>query len=235
MYMESNFTNARLFLDAFVSVEKSLNRIVKPEGYVPYQQLIDLASESNRVVRNRMDSLKEYGELRNAIVHQRGAKMEIIAEPSDSVTKDIIRISHLLEKDQTILCYATQPVNILRCNYTVEEAFQLMKKVNLSKIPVYENGKCIGLLNMSVIASWLIEGRSKKATIKELIDAEGSERVVFINRYAHIQEVIEMFDQAMQKGNKAPVVLISEHGLPTEKPMGILASYDLTRIITMLA
>ena len=88
---------------------------------------------------------------------------------------------------------------------------------------------------MDVIADWLMEGKSKDASIREVLNKTSSERVVFVNRYAMIQDVILIFDKAVQKQQPAPVILISEHGYNTEKPLGILSSYDLVKIISILS
>lgn len=228
-------TNAERFLDAFISIERSLNRIEDTHDYIPFGNLIKKASKHNPVIKNRYESLKEYCELRNAIVHQRGGRTEIIAEPNRFVTEDIERIAEQLLADHAIANYATKPVRYVYGEDSVEDAFQCMQETHATKLPVYEGKKCVGLLCLEAITKWAMEGKKPNTTVRDVLNESGVERVVFVDRLATIQDVIRIFDHNMKHHRPAPVIIVSEHGLSTEKPFAILSSYDLTRIIAVLA
>jgi hypothetical protein len=72
------------FLNASAPIEKHLRTIVDGERYVTFAALVDKASAGSAVVRRYRDDLREYGDLRNAIVHERSDGYPI-AEPHANV------------------------------------------------------------------------------------------------------------------------------------------------------
>ena len=101
--MAESINNALRFLNAYASIERSLNRLQCRSDYMPFKKLVRVAAKHNRIVARNEESLVEYADLRNAIVHQRGRHEEVIAEPLDSVVADIERIAELLDSDETAL------------------------------------------------------------------------------------------------------------------------------------
>jgi len=226
-------SNARRFLDAYASIETSLNKLSNRVDYVPFKTLVAMTAKYNKVVKNHMTMLKEYADLRNAIVHERGREQEIIAEPSDSVTQDIERIAALLKQDQNIMNYVTTPVVFADENTTIYQAYQQLYKNHADKLPIYEKGIYQGLVTMKEIASWVMEGKDKNALAKELPDNQ-KQRVVFLKRNDDINTVIKVFDQSIKQKLSSPVILVTESGKSNEKALGILSSYDVLRILTAI-
>ncbi|MCR5230976.1 MAG: hypothetical protein K6D03_12700 [Solobacterium sp.] len=227
-------SNAERFLDAYASIESSLNRILGKVDYVNFSILLKQGARANSVVKNHLSELKEYAELRNAIVHQRGNHEEIIAQPSDSVTITIERIAYLLEKDQRMLNFATTPVKYAYMDTTQKQLLDMMLKSHTTKIPVYGSEGFCGLATMETIAKNAMNGKTD-LTAADLIDRTKDNRVVFFDKTQKIQAAIFEFDEAMSSGRAAPIILITENGKMTEKPMGIISSFDLARIITALS
>ena len=222
--------NALRFLNAYASIERSLNRMQCRADYQPFKKLVRAAAKKNRVVARHEEMLVEYADLRNAIVHQRGRHEEIIAEPLDSVTEDIERIAVLLDSDETALAYSSHPVVSGTDTTTIREAYELLNSVSGDKLPIYENSHYIGLVTMEYIAGWLINGGSADARAKELIHQE-QEKVLFMNEKDTIMDAVLFFDDAMRDSTRAPVIIVTEHGSLDEAPKGILSSHDLSRIL----
>lgn len=228
--MESK-TNAQRFLDAYSNIEKKLSEQVKDTRYVPFSQLLYRCAKNNHVVSSNLEILREYNELRNAIVHTRGEENEIIAEPCDSVVENIERIQRLLSMDDSILNYACRPVKTVKLTDDIHEVFALMEKMGTSKIPVYEEETCIGILTMSMIAKWALHSGQEKGIVKQALICNGNEKVIFLPKNAHIQQVVRAFEKAMHQGNNLLAILISEHGKRNEKPIGIITLADMPKII----
>ena len=79
--------NADRFLTAYNEIDKWLRKILRTDKRVPYYSLVEDASNPKKashehagVVRHYADDLKEYGDLRNAIIHSY-RNDEIIATP----------------------------------------------------------------------------------------------------------------------------------------------------------
>ena len=225
--------NAKRFLNAYASIERSLNRMLCRQDYMPFKKLVRLAAKKNRVVSRNEETLVDYADLRNAIVHLRSRHEEIIAEPLDSVTEDIERIADLLNTNETALAYSSRPVSIGDETTTVREGYELLHKIHGEKLPIYENGAYIGLVTMEHIAGWLINGGSLDEAVRKLIQEE-NETTLFMNEKDTIMDAVLFFDDAMKHSYTAPVIIITTHGCADEPPMGILSSHDLSRILAAL-
>ena len=151
-------TNAERFLYAYAQCEKKLAELAEQPKYIPFSQLVARCANRSRVVAINQQSLREYNELRNAIVHIRGSEKEIIAEPCDSVTEDIERIAKLLTEPHDILKYASMPVKTVHIDASIRDAFQLMQEMDTSKLPVYKGQNFVGMITLDEIAQVALQG-----------------------------------------------------------------------------
>ncbi len=63
--------NSDRFIIVFNRIEKSLEKISGFSSYMPFPRLIDKTKHLNAVIRKFEQDLRECGDLRNAIVHNR--------------------------------------------------------------------------------------------------------------------------------------------------------------------
>jgi len=226
--------NSERFLNAYAAIEKAMSGLLKAHGYIPFSRMIDLCSRFNRTVRSCQENLREYNELRNAIVHQRGSDQEVIAEPSDAVTADIEHIAGLLNQDDSIMGFASAPVRSAKPEDAITDAYALMKAMGSSKLPVYTDGKFAGLVTMETIAEWGVTHSPKEKVADILSTDDGRQRILFLGRDASVQAAVEAYENAMAKGQRLLAILITEHGSTEEKPLGIITLYDLPKILAKL-
>jgi len=227
--------NAERFLAAYARIEKKLGEICKETGYKPFIQNLYRAAPLNKVVSLNQQTLREYGELRNAIVHDRGGNNEIIAEPCDSVTESIERIADLLEQDNRVLQFASAPVKTVTLSTEIVEAYNQMRKMHTSKLPVYEDGFYKGLVTLEEIADWGIAKDPTKHTVNEILLASKDDKVLFLPRNSSIAAVIQGFESAMNHGANLLAVIITEKGSLNEQPLGIITVADLPKILKSFA
>lgn len=228
-------SNAERFLAAFARIEKKLGEICKTTSYKPFSQLLYLAAPQNQIIAMNQQSLREYSELRNAIVHNRGDNNEIIAEPCDSTTEKIERIANLLEQENYILQFATKPVITVKLDTEIKDAYGIMDKMNTSKLPVYENGTYKGLLTMKEIASWGIQHATDTHVVDDVLRAERDEKVLFLPRNSSIASAMQAFENAMNHGQSLLAIIITDKGSVKEEPLGIITVADLPKIINAFA
>ena len=231
--MADKTDNAMRFLNAYASIEHSLNTMLHKTDYMPFKKLVHLAAKNNRVVAKHEEILIEYADLRNAIVHQRSREEEIIAEPIDSVTENIERIADLLNQNENVFAYATVPVTTADETTTVKEAYEMLHEVDADKLPIYCQGEFLGLVTMDQIAGWVINGNSVDDLVRKLISKDGP-TTVFMARSQSIMEAVLFFDQSETERSSAPVILVTENGNMQEEPIGILSTHDLSRILAAL-
>lgn len=204
--------------------------LARETRYVPFSQLLSRLSLHNRIIANNQETLREYSELRNAIVHMRGDHQEVIAEPCDSVTENIERIVRLLNADDSILNYACHPVITVKLDDSIQKAFSVMEKMDSSKIPVYEGKKYVGLLTSSMIAKYALM-HAGEGFVKDVLVPKKQDRVLFLPKSANVQLAVKAFDKAVQEGNSLRAVLITEHGKTNELPLGIITYADFPTIM----
>lgn len=226
--------NSERFLNAYASIEKSLNEINNSKRYVPFSQLLSLTAKQNKLVERHYADLKEYNELRNAIVHNRDDEMEIIAEPSNRTVTNIEHIAEVLQSGKYALNYASKPVYIIDEKETIQEAFNQMKKANLTKIPVYRNQEFLTLITMEEIAYWGLNHVFQNQCLMEVIADHKQDRVIFINDKSTINDVITLFEKSINNKEKTPFIIITKTGDKKEKPLGIISSYDLISILSAM-
>ena len=226
-------SNAQRFLDAYAAIERAMNEMAGSTRYVSFSQLLSRCVSSSRIIRSNLENLREYNELRNAIVHQRGEEMEIIAQPSDSVVAEIERIAVLLQNNRTLMDYASSPVKTGTSDWPIEKAFELMETLQSGKLPIYDSGHYTGILTMHAIAKWSFDNSSMDIKVRDAIDkSESLNRVVFLSRNTPVKEAVHTFEKAFESGKNLLAIIVSEHGRQDEQPLGILTLYDLPRILS---
>ncbi len=228
-------SNAERFITAYARIERKLSEIARESKYIPFSQLLYRCVNQNRVVYANQQSLREYNELRNAIVHQRGRENEIIAEPTDSVTEDIERIADLLEEDDNILQFCSRPLRTVKPDTPIKEAFDLMDELDTSKIPVYEDNTYKGIVTLEEIARWALEEEKKESSVSEILVSRKKERVLFLPHTSSVDSAIRAFESAMKNGQNLLAIIVTDRGNLNEKPLGIITVADLPKIIKAFA
>jgi hypothetical protein len=89
--------NADRFLTAFVSIEKYLRRRTESDRLISFYALIEKTVQKDASVRAYEIDLKEYADLRNAIVHERSGGQPI-AEPHDDVVRRIELLTDIITR-----------------------------------------------------------------------------------------------------------------------------------------
>lgn len=226
--------NSERFLNAYASIEKSLNEINHSKRYIPFSQLLSLTSKQSKLVERHYADLKEYNELRNAIVHNRDDEMEIIAEPSNRTVENIEHIAEVLQSGKYALNFASKPVYVIDEKETIQEAFHQMKKANLTKIPVYRNKEFLTLITMEEIAYWGLNHVFQDQCLIEVVADHKQDRAIFIHEKSTISDVITLFEKSIDNKEKTPFIMITKTGDKKEKPLGIISSYDLISILSAM-
>ena len=228
-------SNAERFIIAFAKIEKALNRITKRPQYVPFRLNARISARYNPAVKNHLEDLCSFAELRNAIVHTRDGQSEIVAEPSDKITNDIERIAELLDKDRNILQFASSPVIFGKKSDPIVLHEKLMDEHQIDKMPLYDDGKFTGVLTIQQILHYIITKGNSEGTAADILAVTEPEKVIFLNNKCSLQTVVEIFEKYVQAGKRVPMVLVTKNGDKNEEPLGLITLYDLTKIVTYLA
>jgi hypothetical protein len=87
-------SNAAQFLAHFNKIEAYLCSCLQAPERQSFGSIVPQVAARNAVVRSHQQTLRKHADLRNAIVHH--STDQPIAEPTESVTKDIERLAQML-------------------------------------------------------------------------------------------------------------------------------------------
>jgi CBS domain-containing protein len=225
--------NSERFLNAFAAIEEYLRDAARAGRGEGFRNLVDKVGRSRAEVRRFGEDLKEFAELRNAIVHERGGGY-VIAEPNERVVEEIERIEVLLLKPPPVSSISHMPVLVLAADRPVADAVKIMLERNLSKIPVLKDRRFTGLLTGDTIARWLGSHAEEptinllEATVAEVLQyAEERDDHAYLSRESSVFEAIELFQRYQKRGKRLQAILITESGRSGEHIIGIMTLSDL--------
>ena len=234
-------SNADRFLNAYAQIEKELKRILDVKRHPRFYELLDLAcKKNNQVIHKYKCDLKEFGDLRNAIVHNR-AGGKIIAQPTDDTVEKIEKIARLLLKPPQVLPLFQKKVVTISANAPLSNAIKSLGKYNYSQLPIIKEGMIIGLLTSNMIIRWLstrlddrevkLDDREVKLDemyVQDLLPFSGTkDNYKIVPATTTLFEAQEHFFRYQEKSHKLESVLITENGKPDEKLLGIITNLDL--------
>lgn len=225
-------SNAERFLVAFSIIEKKLNQKNRSTEYRSFSQLLADSAKKSYLIRYYQENLREYSELRNAIVHFRDNQAKLIATPSDEVTNEIEHIANLLKKEEKAFAYASKPVKTIALECSVQDAYRMMRELETTKLPIYHQGKYYGLITLEDLAQVAFTNRNLQTGIQELVKYTNSS--LFVSKDISAEDVINLFYQELIKGKTHTIILITEDGNQTQKPIGIITNQDLPKLLKLM-
>lgn len=232
--------NSEKFIATFAAVEDWLRKQADADRSISFYQLVERAASSNRAVYRYRDDLKDFADLRNAIVHER-KDGRIIAEPNDEAVAEFDRIRRALLLPPTVVPQFQRPVRTRNVDEAVGQAVSDMRAGSFSQLPILANGRVVALLTAETVVRWLAsEVRNELVSLLEtkiesvLPHTEDPDHYCFLSRNATLQEAITCFEDFTTRGKDLDAILISQDGKPDQKLLGILTVYDLPAILETL-
>ena len=135
-------SNSTEFLNTFIELEKVLKEELNDQGHKPFYALIGSLKHSNSYIRHYYIKLKEYADLRNAIVHER-LDGRVIAEPNDYAVQELKTILGKISKPQNVLDVCRHPVKTLSSKEPLSKALKFMSQHGFSRVPIYDQNKFV--------------------------------------------------------------------------------------------
>lgn len=229
-------SNVERFLNAFISIEQELYRMLGIKQHTRFYNLIKQAVKISPVVARYQVDLMEYADLRNVIVHKRKEGV-VLAEPNQYAVEEIEKIASYLLEPPRVLPKFKKPVVTVEPGRTVAEVVKLIYKHDFSQIPVQENGAVIDMVTASALVCWL--GKSLAAGSFEpyntpiyavLPHDESMQSFIFVDGDTSLFEIQDLFCFHEQRGNRLEAILITKNGLSSDNLLGIITIWDLPAI-----
>lgn len=229
--------NSERFIVAYNRIEKILADKADGSEYSPFYRLVDKVKITNSVVRKYEDDLREFGDLRNAIVHSRTDIDYVIAEPHDKIVERIELIEQKLSTPLTVGALFGCKVHTLQAEDPLTAALKLMSDSKFSQVPIYQNGKFKGLITADGITYWLA-GQSTEDVIPREIPTlsdvynyeKRKESFEFVDKDLSVYEAEDYFKRAITRGTRLEALLITDNADHDGELIGIIRPFDLLKI-----
>jgi CBS domain-containing protein len=230
--------NSDRFLGSFRAIEGELRRRAGGDRGLTFAELLR-QGEDGVVRRYRLD-LREFAELRNAIVH--AADDTLLAEPTDAAVERIEHIRSLMEAPprlDTVL--GRRKVATTEPEARIRDAVLTMHRNGFSQLPVYDDGACVGLLTAGGVAAWVArmlevnDGLLEEASVGEVLAyEEDPDTCAFLPPSATVFDAMDLFLSHARRGHHLHAILITDGGRRDGRPLNIVTVDDVPRMAEAL-
>mgnify|MGYP001293277117 FL=1 len=225
------------YLASFNRIEKALRNQTSHDEYKTFSFLVKESAKKNAAVRRFENDLREFADLRNAIVHQSTNPEFTIAEPHESTVQKIELIEEKVIHPKKVVPTFQKEVATFQSTDSLATILRTMREEDYTQFPVYDGEQFIGLLSESGIANWLsrmVEEEIisfEETVLHQVIDYEEEKHnFEFIDREMSIYDAKEIFKDNLDDGIKIDALLITHSGSMDEKLLGIVTRWDFLRI-----
>jgi hypothetical protein len=223
------------FVHLYNQLDGHLRSMAGLDHMTSFMAVVDtLARNGNGVVRSYKDSLREFGELRNAIVHDKVFPSKIIAEPLPEVlaqlqraVDDIISPEHLIPRFQRTL-------KLFGLSDRLTDALEYMQANNFSQVVVFGTDRQFELLTTEGVSRWLASKLKddlisvRDTRVGDALQHDIDDTFAVMSRSKTVHDAHDLFATAL--ANKKPrifAIIITQNGKRTETPLGMVTPYDL--------
>ena len=213
-------------------LDHQLKKLSGDKGNAPFWKRARTASKRHPVIRRALDDLLEFHELRNAIVHHRDYPSTLIASPAPEVLSALERIvTELTAPKQVIPTFASN-IHIFAAPVPLLEVLRFIHGHGYSQVVARIDGE-LKLITTTAIAKWVAaqaaEGPVDFSTgaLKDVLPYCREHDTELIASDAPVVEARQRFELALVQQRRLFALIITEHGAPTEDPLGIITPADL--------
>lgn len=230
--------NSERFLTAFNRIEHRLRDLVGAKNYMPFYRLLQLSIKKTAIVKKYQDELRTFADLRNAIIHNRTKIEYVIAEPHFEVVRKIEEIERQINRPRTVFQLYRKSVQTFQLTDSLLDVLRCVHENKYTQFPVYQGKKFIGLLTTVGITNWMADvSKDGKVplhwpTLQQIpLSAIDEPNYRFIARDTSVIAAEEIFKNNIARGKRIEALLITEHGKPEQKLLGIVTPMDIVEKI----
>lgn len=230
-------SNSAKFLAAFNRIEKHLASLRRRRGHRGMRELVRMLKNKHKALRIYEADLREFSELRNAIVHRTTGQS--IAEPRKATVDRIEHIARVLINPPLAMDIASKPVFVCDVRASMIEIVKRMAREEFEHVPVYNGKSFVGVFSDISIMKW-VAALTKTQEIdaltigdmKPYLDKpnEGVNGYQFVAKNMDIREMQERFLSFMDEKKQLGALFITNKGKRSEKILGVVTPRSLPKI-----
>ncbi|PKM89458.1 MAG: hypothetical protein CVU85_02625 [Firmicutes bacterium HGW-Firmicutes-10] len=225
--------NSTRFIEAYNKIEIEMEKRMKIDRHIGFSERVRRLAGYDPFFKRYRRVLEEFADLRNAIIHER-IDGEVIAEPHEKVVLQFEHIAQLLTQPTLIKEKYLCKVDVCFGDEKVVDIARRMISKSFSQLPVYDRQhRFIGMLTTDAMMRYQIiqnKGLEDINVMDVLPVGKDVQRVAFLSPEHSLIDVVELFEQAMGKGSKLYVVLITKQAKRDHLPLGIITVHELPEI-----
>ncbi len=221
------------FIQLYNRLSDHLVTLVDAEAYLTYAQLLRRAAHSSTAVAAYESDLRDYGDLRNAIIHYKNYPREVLAEPAEPTLASFRAIVDRVIAPKRLIPTFQQTVRLFAPDDPLLDALGYMEKKDYSQVAVSRD-HTLALLTVEGVTSWLRrQARDAGAnldgvSLRDVLAHDSPAHLVVMARGATVYDARHAFTHAIErKQPRIYAILVTQNGKPSEKPLGIVTPWDL--------
>jgi CBS domain-containing protein len=210
-------------------IDERLKQRVRSHEGRGFMMRLDIAARADPVLARYKDDLREYSELRNAIVHYQGFPTEVLAEPTEEALQRLRRIvEQILDPPRLVPTFASS-VRCFSADDPLLDALRFMNEQRHSQVPVQCAGQ-LALLSAEGIGRWLAanpEARAVATPVRDVLAYERPGTFEIKSGDTTLEDARVAFQQAVARGVRLRAILITKGATADGKLLGLVTAADL--------
>lgn len=233
--------NSTKFINIYNKLDDYMRDLLNEKPNVSHNYLIDTLAKKNSLFKHYKNDLKEFAQLRNAIVHNThflGSQIgEIIAEPVDGV---IELYEDLLNKVMKPKCARDMyrkidqdSVLTAKLDNTIIEIIKIMYQRKNTCVPIIEKRKLVGVFSENVLLTLIAKkgfidcNNIKMKDIINYIDIDSHHGEYF--EFCKINDNYFTIKELFQENNhkRLEMIFVTANGKRNEEILGVISAWDV--------
>lgn len=182
------------------------------------------------------DELDCCREVRNLLSHEIKVDGQYAVVPGENTQELLERILAMMEHPQCVGDRMTRVDALLAVSgeQKVLEVMAEMQQRHLSHVPLLRYGRVSGIFGVDTVFQAVLNGMMISGTtvVSDLeaylpLDKHGGHIYRFVPRLLPVEQAEERFHQGYSRSQKVRLLLVTEHGDPEERLLGLVTPYDL--------
>lgn len=223
---------AQQFIQLYNQLSRYLRQHADADSNLPFYQLIRAVATTHSTVKRYLTDLREYGDLRNAIVHNETYPQQIIAEPTEETLTQFTRIVENITAPKRVIPTFQSNIRVFSPQGLLTEVLGYMKNTEYSQVVVQgQNG--LSLLSIEGVALWFAEQQQPQmnvaqVTVADALAHEHPDNVLFLACNALVDDARAAFSETLVRPHpRLMAVIVTQNGKRAEQPLGIITPWDL--------
>lgn len=230
-----NMDRTQQFLNRFNELEQFLREATNSKREVPFGGLISREATRNASVRRYERDLREFADLRNAIVHEH-PRGHVIADITQEALDEFTSIVDQITAPELVYPLFRRDITVYTEDDPLTNAITDLWETGHSQV-IARVDRMLTLLSFAGITRWLgsqVNGAAidlTDATVGDALTYEEEGGIAFLSRRASVDEARELFlSFPTKRRQRLRAIVITENGQPVEAPLGIITPSDLVEL-----